>query len=134
MRDGEHVGLEHALELRQIFVVLGLYAERNAGIGDDDVGAAGDGLERLRSGEQRVSVGDVDGVGQVRAGQRGDQFIEQRLAPRHQAERGAALRVLARQRGADAAGGTGEEDVHAGSGKSHGAAGSARSIVRAAGR
>ncbi len=110
-RHRQHVGVEHAPELRQVLEVLGLDANRDAGVGDDDVGAAGGGIEFAAGRDQCSGVGDVDRVAIVAAGQLGEQRIERFMPARNQSERGAAARELARQRRADAAGGAGDEDV-----------------------
>ena len=61
-----------------------------------------------------LGIGDIDGVGVVAAGQGARQFVERILAPRGEAERGAARRVVAGQRGPDARRGAGDEYALAG--------------------
>ena len=103
VRHRQHVGVHHAAERLQVLVVLGQHALGDAGVGDHHVGAAGGRIERARGGDQRIAVGDVAGIGVMAARQRGRQVGQHAVAARHQPQRGAARRVLARQRLADAA-------------------------------
>ena len=85
-------------ELLKVFVILGLYADRDAGIRDHDVGAANRLLERAGGGDQRVLVGDVDAVREMRARQRRASVpaaLRRRRATKPR--RRAALREFVRQ-------------------------------------
>jgi hypothetical protein len=109
----QHVGRQHLVELREIFVVLGLDADRDAGVGDHDVDAAGRLLEVARGGDQRVLVGDVHAVDAVTAsGQRRGERVERLDAPCRQPQRRAACGEFLRQRRADAARRSSDEHAH----------------------
>jgi hypothetical protein len=81
-------------------------ADTDAGIRDDEVRCAEAADEVLRRGLRRLGVGDVERVGDLRAGQRAAD-----RAARDQAEDGIGRSVVPRERLADAGGGAGDDDA-----------------------
>ena len=88
----EHIGVHNLGELFEVFVKLGLHADRDTGIRDHDVGAANRRVERTGSADQRILVGDVDGIRVMGARQGCFDTVKRIAPPRHQAETRSAFR------------------------------------------
>ena len=109
---GQQICFDDAFEDGQVLRIFRERALRNAGIGNDDIDAAGKRQEVRRSFGQCCVISHVKRINAMalRLGQACAQCFKHIRAARHQGELRALLRILLRECGADAAGRASEKN------------------------
>ena len=110
MHHAQHIGFQDAAKSEIVRGFLGQRADRDAGIGNHDIGRADMRHEVIRGGGKGRCIGHIQRVKVMRARQAGNERFQRIKASCRECQRGALCRVVAGEGGTDAGGRPRDED------------------------